>query len=428
MSDAASAKARGAAAVALAALAAAVTSCLVSCDGEAASAEAARPAEKATRPNYNEDVYPVLAAHCFRCHDGGSALAGVVLDDYAGAASAAFHLRHVVVNREMPPWGTDDSGRCSDFEGARWLHADEITAVVDWLDHGLPEGDVAQRQAPRSRPLPVPLEGATAITVGAGYAPAPGAGTSRCFVVDAPAAADRFVTGMSFDFPSGVLQATLFALDTDDAAARAAALDGADAEPGYPCVGGGAAASARFVLGVTGASALMRLPEGTGVKIAGGRPLVVQLDYDLFARATAATIDLQVATAAREGRWTEVRAPSLSLPPNEGDTSVQFTYVSPEGLEVFGVYPRMRLAGEALALEVDEPSAGRRCLVSQLNWNLHMLREPRWFSTPTPLPAESRFTLTCHYDTLGRSGATHDGDALGDEECAALLYGVPAGL
>src|SRR5437868_15512622 len=97
------------------------------------------PRERPTpslRPNYNEDVYPIFAANCFGCHANGSVSSRIQLETFAGARASAVHLSHAVGNREMPPWGLDNTGNCGTWADPRWLAESEIDTILEWIDDG----------------------------------------------------------------------------------------------------------------------------------------------------------------------------------------------------------------------------------------------------------------------------------------------------
>lgn len=394
-----------------------------SCDGSAPSPAVT---DAGTRPNYYEDVYPIFSEHCLACHAAGGVPSGVSLDSYEGALQSVYHLKHVLANHEMPPWGTDASGACGEWQNPRWVPSDEIATVLAWIDNGTPAGDRAKRRLPTAiAPASVPVAGVD-VRVGAGYEPTPGEAAVRCFVVDPQIATDQFVTGLSYTSEThlGVEQLAVYALDSAEAETAAAALDAADEEPGYPCGGNSRIPDARFVIGMSWATDVMRLPTGTGVRVAAGRKLVVQAHYNLYAAGPKTpTLSLELAPVARAGRWLDVHADAITLAPKQDDTTAVVQSVLEQGATVLALYPEMRLYGRSLRLTADSPGgSGRACVMNQNVWEFHMDREPRLYVEPQIFPAGALLTLTCHYNTVGRTEPIHDGPSLADEECGVLLY------
>src|SRR6185295_7065136 len=89
------------------------------------------------------------------------------------------------------------------------------------------------------------------------------------------------VTGVRLaDAPDGarsLRQASVSALDDDAAVQAAQALDAQDPEPGWPCYGGSGVAGARPLAAWSANTPAQRFPDGTGLRLAPGRPVVLQL-------------------------------------------------------------------------------------------------------------------------------------------------------
>src|SRR5262249_32013344 len=146
------------------------------------------------------------------------------------------------------------------------------------------------------------------------------------------------------------------------------------------------------------------------VKLSAGRRLVAQVDYNLFAskapKAGAVLVGLELDATAREGRWFDVRTQQVALSPNEANATLEAQTVLPADANILDVYPQMRLLGKSMLLMVDHAGAtGRACLLDQFRWDFHLLREPRFFTSPQPMKAGNLFTLRCTYDTRGKDSA-----------------------
>jgi len=97
------------------------------------------------RPNYNEDVYSILATKCLRCHGSGAAMP-ILLDTYSAARAAASRIPHAIDSGEMPPWGVDVSGECGEWLTPEMLTEQERVTLHGWIDLGAPEGRLGQRR------------------------------------------------------------------------------------------------------------------------------------------------------------------------------------------------------------------------------------------------------------------------------------------
>jgi hypothetical protein len=105
------------------------------------------------RPNWHEDIAPIVAEHCSGCHtEGGLAFS---FDTHAYAEVWAPSMASQTSERLMPPWHAVETDECSPFAAfehdARLEQAD-IDAIGAWADIGAPEGDPAL-----AAPLPAPI-------------------------------------------------------------------------------------------------------------------------------------------------------------------------------------------------------------------------------------------------------------------------------
>ena len=96
-------------------------------------------------PTFYKDVLPVLQQHCQSCHRPGEA-GPMPLMDYAGTKPWARAIAENVRYRQMPPWHADPA--IGHFLNDRSLSAAEIQTITDWVDAGLPAGDLKDAPKP----------------------------------------------------------------------------------------------------------------------------------------------------------------------------------------------------------------------------------------------------------------------------------------
>src|SRR5262245_50428458 len=128
---------------ALCARALATAAALASVSALGCGAPFPQPAEQ--RPNYYEDVRPILSAHCLDCHHGSGSvteMAKLSSDDEARAVASS--IAHTVREHSMPLWGVDNGGECNTWRNARWLEPEESRILEEWAELGAPEGDRAK--------------------------------------------------------------------------------------------------------------------------------------------------------------------------------------------------------------------------------------------------------------------------------------------
>jgi hypothetical protein len=132
-------------------------------------------------------------------------------------------------------------GEASELRDARWLADDERATLAEWAAQGAPAGDPGI-PAPDVPPLPQLAGDVRTAAMPEAYVPdASMPDDYRCFLVDSPAEAsgDTYITG--FDVRPGdariVHHVVVFTPTSAEQAAAAAALDAAEAGPGYTCFG-----------------------------------------------------------------------------------------------------------------------------------------------------------------------------------------------
>jgi hypothetical protein len=381
--------------------------------------ESGSPAE--LRPNWHEDIAPIVHARCVGCHDDGS-LAPFSLRDYADAASWATLVAEVVATGQMPPWGAHETDECQPKYG--WVHdrrlaADEIAALSEWAQLGGPEGDPAD-----ATPLPEPAETALLDVSEVFENPAPivlegAADRFECVSIDTGLDRDVWITGVEL-LPdnAAVVHHVLVFLDELGASAALADPDGR-----YPCdqLPMGSLLGSYFP-----GSAPTELPEQVGVRFPIGARIVLNYHY----HPSGAGIDVDQSRLAV--RWTETPpaydalissvgnatsaaggllpgpndpdgVPTFRIPAGARDHTETMQVTVPEwfpAAELFMLGPHMH--NLAVDLHLTRTRAGEtECLIQDPRW------DPDWQSVyridaepgelPTLIPGDV-LTLRCTYD------------------------------
>lgn len=108
---------------------------------------------ESVRPNWHEDVAPLVAAHCQSCHSAGG-IAPFSLGTYAESKDWALLMAQSVAGGQMPPWHALETDECAPpyaYKHDARLSDDEKALFQAWADQDAPEGDPA-----RAAPLPEP--------------------------------------------------------------------------------------------------------------------------------------------------------------------------------------------------------------------------------------------------------------------------------
>ncbi|MEL6177930.1 MAG: hypothetical protein AAFS10_03210, partial [Myxococcota bacterium] len=91
------------------------------------------------RVTWATGVQAIVARRCMGCHVAGG-VAPFVLESYDDVKAVASAVRFSVESGSMPPLQTDPD--CQPFFNDNRLPSDEREALLEWLDQGLPEGNV----------------------------------------------------------------------------------------------------------------------------------------------------------------------------------------------------------------------------------------------------------------------------------------------
>lgn len=394
------------------------------------------------RPSWAQDVAPLVSQHCSACHVEGG-VAPFALTTYAQAQSMAGAMAAATAAKRMPPWMP--GGATPALEHARALSAEQIAVFQTWFELNAPEGDTA---SPAALPPPeqVRFEAPDlSVDIGVDYVPdARVSDDYRCFLVDLALPGDRMAAALRVTPGNRKtvhhVIATLF-----DASDRAAleSIDAASAGPGWQCFGGPvpnasgvqpAGALGSWVPGVTA----VRYPAGTGVKVAGGSLVVMQVHYNLAGGVDPdrTRLELEFAAPATESTLQPISAVplarlNLAIPPGstgwvEEQTLPARTWARnrfyPDGDGwVIGVAGHMHTRGQRF--QILRTSGGvESTLLDIPAWDFHW-QGSYVFKTPVQLLPTDNLTVRCTFENPGATTITW-GEGTADEMCLANLQVV----
>ncbi len=243
------------------------------------TADGGTDTSSAARPNWHEDVAPLVVEHCGGCHVEGG-IAPYPMHAYADVQPLAQLMAARAEERLMPPWHAVETDECQPaaaFKHDARLDEAQIQLLRDWADLGAPEGDpalAAPLPPPPSLDLPDPT---TTLTMQSALTIEPqGAQLDffHCLSLDPAHGQDVYVDGMQV-IPGNraVVHHVLIYVD----------LDGASA--GWPggvstnC-GGGAGVSNVLLVGAWVPGGLpMTTPDGVGIRLPEGARIVLNMHY-----------------------------------------------------------------------------------------------------------------------------------------------------
>lgn len=101
---------------------------------------------KSQTPDWSTKIAAIIYSKCSSCHHEGG-IGPINLMSYADAVTNSYNLQANVTSKKMPPWPADDA--CSyPMIADRSLSDDDINSINDWVNNGMPEGDISLAPAP----------------------------------------------------------------------------------------------------------------------------------------------------------------------------------------------------------------------------------------------------------------------------------------
>ena len=89
---------------------------------------------------YADDIAEIIYQHCSSCHREGE-IGPMQLTNYDQVSSWGNMIKFVTSNNIMPPWKADPE--YSTFLEENFLSSEEKDKIAQWVDNGMPQGDVA---------------------------------------------------------------------------------------------------------------------------------------------------------------------------------------------------------------------------------------------------------------------------------------------
>jgi len=248
-------------------------------------------------PSFTRDVAPVIADKCAGCHQSGG-IAPFPLETAKQISARSKLIGAAVQSRVMPPWPPGSRSPAYVGEDDSTLTSRERATLVTWAAKGGKVDGPARRPARPQGPEIQAGERRVTLPMQSAYRPTAAKGVTddyRCFLLDPKLTGDSSVTSVRIEpgQPKIVHHVILFRVAPGQISA-AKGLDAESAGPGWSCFGGTglpAGEGSGFVDSLNDANwvaawapgfAASRLPEGTGVPLAVGSQLVMQVHYNLL--------------------------------------------------------------------------------------------------------------------------------------------------
>ncbi|HLG02094.1 MAG TPA: hypothetical protein VI731_00775 [Bacteroidia bacterium] len=353
-------------------------------------------------PNWADDVAPILFSNCTKCHNPSGA-APFSLLTYADAQNNGSNIQSAVVSREMPPWHADTS--YTRFCDERILSQQEVQTIDDWVNAGMPSGNLSQ--AP-----PAPTYSGIAVLSNADHVaqmPAytvntPSYDLYRCFVLPTNISTTEYITKV--EVIPGNRNIVHHVLVYQDQSNTCVTLDNNDPGPGYTSFGGVGSSTADLVGAWVPGQSVYQLPSNMGIKLLPNTNLIMQVHYP--AGIVNGIDSTQVRFVFSSGIVREVyldpiinHITSLTNGPLYIPANTVQTFHGQAGVSipatVISVAPHMHLIGTSIYSFVIDPFGDTIPMIRINDWDFH------WqgfynYRMPVKIPYGSQIHAYATYD------------------------------
>ncbi|MFI5300236.1 MAG: monooxygenase [Polyangiales bacterium] len=431
---------------------------LWSCSGSTVStpADSSDSGTTAAALTWHRDVRPIVEQKCQSCHvDGG--FAPFALMTYDEAFGHRNVMASAIETEIMPPWPPNDA--CNQYQNDRSLTDAQRTILSAWARGDAAEGDPSTYIAPPAS-TPAALRVDKSLALATPYTPVMSPDEYRCFVMDWDATTTQYVTGLRV-VPGDIAEvhhAILFNINPADVAAIES-LDAADPAPGYSCFGGPGVNSAGWVGAWAPGSLGDVFPADTGIAIAPGSKLVVQMHYNTANASPApdqSSVQVQLADSVKIPaavlKWANPSWPSKhTMTINAGDPdSVQSFSFAPYNFmskfsggvlqdgapfTIWSAALHMHARGVKGTLTIAHADGTNDCALEIDDWSFHWQGSYALKQNIVVQPGDT-ISIECHFDNSGARqpilngvplpvGPVNWGETTEDEMCLGLFYATP---
>ena len=348
-----------------------------------------------------DDVAPLLAANCVRCHRPGG-LGPFGLTTYEEARARGERIVEMTAAGRMPPWLPARGYGASPFAGAPRLSDADVETLRRWVAGGAPAGRVGETGPPEpgvewplgEPDLIVPMAGPYRVAAGGGV-------EYRNFALPVDLPAPRWVRAVDVRPDRGAESIQRVRLMLDDAGAGRRLQEEQDA-PGYP---GGADDPGRFPPGDflvrSGGRRAAPAAEGAAWRLDPGTDLLLQLGL----RARGEPVEVQASVGlyfrdrppAARNVGIVLDAPALDVPAGEPDHVVEDRYLLPVPVDVAGVHAYLHRLGRTVEVTAELPDGSTRGLLRIDDWRFDWQDGYRYVE-PVRLPAGALLRARFRFD------------------------------
>jgi len=224
---------------------------------------------------FSEDIATILYENCTKCHRTGG-IGPFKIEGYQDAVNNGIAIKSAVSSGYMPPWPPDTS--YSRFSHERTLTKLQINSIVNWVDAGMPQGNIANEPE-----VPVFSTNSELSTVPSAIYKMPVYNITsnqddyRAFVI--PNLSNTTLAVGEVEFYPGNRKIVHHILVYYDTSGICQQLDNADPLPGYKAFGGIGNQNAKQIAGWVPGSPPLKLPAQFGIPAYKNGKYVMQVHY-----------------------------------------------------------------------------------------------------------------------------------------------------
>jgi len=336
---------------------------------------------------YAEHIAPLIYENCGNCHRPGE-IGPFSLTNYEEVSNQAQTIKYVTEIRYMPPWQPDPD--FSSFIGESFLTQEEIDLIGEWVDAGMPRGDITLEPDFPDYPEGS-LLGEPDLVLNMEEAHLHRGDNSDSyyyFVLPTGLTEDRIVKAV--EFRPGNPKIVHHALIFEDLNGVAAATDATTPEYGFPSFGGFNGddndltflESKQFQPYAPGQN-IERYPDGLGQVMKAGADLAVQIHYapspvDEIDQSSIniffADDDEEVTRFVQQDIFLPFQLPGgffgFIMPPNQVSTFVGSWRID-QDLSLFGIFPHSHLLGKEWEVWLEHRDGSISNLIKIPDWDFN---------------------------------------------------------
>ncbi len=342
---------------------------------------------------YAQDVAPLLQKRCASCHQSGD-IAPFPLATYDETVPWGETIRQVVDSGRMPPWHASPAH--GKFANDPRLSDAEKRLICDWVDNGMPAGDLKEPAKPGKETAKQPKAGRDwrigkpdlVIQMPQPFkVPAAGTVEYQYYLIDPDLKEDRWVKASEVRPSSRQVthHAVVFVQPPGDLSVMA--------KDGF-----GFQMLAAYGPGVRP----LALKDGLAKLVSAGSKLVFQMHYtpcgvEQTDQTQVGLIFADPKEVKKEHRSGLVLNYKLRIPPGAKDHTVEAAHQFSQDTWLYSMAPHMHLRGKSFQFEAIYPNGSREVLLNVPRWNfewqhIYELAEPK------RMPEGTRLQCVAHFD------------------------------